>query len=91
MVLLYALSEMSGPRRASFIELISNADQKKDYDRVSKIIHATEAIPRCITFAEEMIENAWKEISNFPPTDAKVAIRVIPRWLINQRREKAVF
>jgi geranylgeranyl pyrophosphate synthase/predicted secreted hydrolase len=91
MVLLYALSEMSGPRRASFIELILNADQKKDYDRVSKIIHATEAIPRCITFAEEMIEDAWKEISNFPPTDAKVAMRVIPRWLINQRREKAVF
>jgi geranylgeranyl pyrophosphate synthase/predicted secreted hydrolase len=89
MVLLYALSEMNGTKRASFIKHILNANQKKDYDRISEIIHGTDAIDRCISFAEEMIEDAWKEVSNFPPTDAKVAMKVIPRWLINQRKEKA--
>jgi geranylgeranyl pyrophosphate synthase/predicted secreted hydrolase len=89
MVLLYALSEMNGPKRASFIELILNANNKKDNDRISEIIHGTDAIDRCIAFAEKMIEDAWKDVSNFPTTDAKVAMRAIPRWLINQRKEKA--
>ncbi len=88
MVLLYALSAVERSERSAWVKRIFYSSDDNGLELARSIIHTTDAVERCIAFAEEMMEKAWKRIALVPPTDAKVIMRSVPRWLLHQRKLK---
>jgi len=84
MVLLYTLSAVSSQQRDSLIRSMTRGRTSDNVSHVRRLIKETKAAQRCITFAEELMETAWQPMSILPATDAKIALRSVPLWLLEQ-------
>ena len=85
-VLLYALSAVDGAERRLWIARLFEAEDPDALGAARSLIEETESIPRCLDYAEAMMEAVWGPMKALPPTSAKIIIRSVPRWLLQQRR-----
>jgi geranylgeranyl diphosphate synthase type I len=68
-------------------ELIRALTEGQDgIERARRIVQRTGAAERCIDAAEAMCEEAWQPLAVLPPSDAKIVMRSVPRWLLAERR-----
>ena len=88
MALLYALSAATPSRRAAVIRAILGGNGDDPLPLIRDIVLETAAADRCMDDAEAMIDGAWRGLAALPATDAKVIIRSVPKWLLQQRRIK---
>ena len=51
-----------------------------------RLIEKTDSIRRCLDYAETLMEEAWRPLRVLPPSSAKIVMRSVPRWLLQQRR-----
>ncbi|MBN2371623.1 MAG: polyprenyl synthetase family protein [Vicinamibacteria bacterium] len=85
MVLLHTLCRLSPRERRKVIRAMNDATGK-NRETIRTLISASNAEQQCIALAEEMIEKAWTPMAALPATDAKIVLRSVPKWLLEQRR-----
>jgi geranylgeranyl diphosphate synthase type I len=68
-------------------ELVLALTEGRDgVERARRVVQRTGAVERCVDAAEAMCEQAWRRLVVLPPTDAKIIMRSVPRWLLAERR-----
>lgn len=83
--LLLEAYEAAGARdRRELIDALTGG--RDGIERVRRIVQRTGAADRCVDAAEAMCDEAWRGLAVLPPTDAKIVMRSVPRWLLAERR-----
>lgn len=88
MVLLYALAGTDPDDRKTWVTRIFNGRNGSSVRAARRLIDFTGSTRRCLDLAEDMLAQASPALEILPPTDARLVMRSVPQWLLDQRREK---
>jgi geranylgeranyl pyrophosphate synthase/predicted secreted hydrolase len=86
MVLLYALGALPEDERERWVSRVFGPKDGQGLHAARKLIRITNSIERCLDFAESLIETVTDALHTLPPTDARIVMRSVPRWLLQQQR-----
>lgn len=88
LVLLHALAGADPARREPLIAALERRAAPAPVEFMRELIAETRAVERCLDLAERVMAEAEASWRALPPTDAKIALRTIPRFLIDDRRRR---
>lgn len=88
LVLLHALAAAPARQGAAVADALT-ARRSDRTELARELIVATRAVESCLDLAERLMHEAESSWNVLPPTDAKIALRSIPRCLIEERRQRA--
>jgi geranylgeranyl pyrophosphate synthase len=89
-VLLYALGAVPENQRGLWVTRIFEPKDGESLHAARKLIRITNSIERCLDYAESLMNSVSELLHVLPSTDARIVMRSVPRWLLQQQRGRAL-
>lgn len=88
MVLLYALGAVAEDKRGLWIKRVFEPENGDGLHAARELIETTNSFRRCLDYAESLMKCVADALQAVPHTDARIVMRSVPRWLLQQERRR---
>ncbi|MBT8115101.1 MAG: polyprenyl synthetase family protein [Arenicella sp.] len=87
-VMLKAFGSLDASSRVKWFERIQSSEQGTRTKLLLKLIYSTDAVHAALSDAYDIYNQSLKKLDSLPATDAKLMMKLVPAWLLDQQRIK---